>query len=115
MIEKIVLDYLSECLPGVPVYMEVPEDRPAVFVVIEKTGSSWINHINSATLAVQSYAATLYDAAALNERIKTAMLYGAVTLDSISRVSLNSDYNYTDTASKHYRYQAVFDVTFYDD
>ena len=115
MIEKTILDYLSDCLPDVPVYMEVPADRPAFFVVIEKTGSSRINHIDSATIAVQSYGATLYDAAALNERIKTAMLYGAVTLDSISRVSLNSDYNYTDTASKHYRYQAVFDVTFYDD
>lgn len=115
MIEKTILDYLSDCLPDVPVCMEVPADRPAVFVVVEKTGSSRINHIDSATIAVQSYGATLYDAAALNERIKTAMLYGAVTLDSISRVSLNSDYNYTDTASKHYRYQAVFDVTFYDD
>ena len=90
MIEKTILDYLSDCLPDVPVYMEVPADRPAVFVVIEKTGSSRINHIDSATIAVQSYAASLYDAAALN-----------------------SDYNYTDTTSKHYRYQAVFDVTFY--
>jgi len=114
MIEKTILDYLSDCLPDVPVYMEVPADRPAVFVVIEKTGSSRINHIDSATIAVQSYGATLYDAAALNERVKTAML-DSITLDSISRAALNSDYNYTDTASKHYRYQAVFDVTFYDD
>lgn len=112
MIEKIILDYLNTTLPDVPVYMEVPEDRPAVFVVIEKTGSSRINHIDSATIAVQSYAASLYDAAALNERVKATML-DAITLDSISRVALNSDYNYTDTASKHYRYQAVFDVTFY--
>lgn len=114
MIEKTILDYLSECLPDVPVYMEVPADRPALFVVIEKTGSSRINHIDSATIAVQSYGATLYDAAALNERVKAAML-DAITLDSISRTALNSDYNYTDTTSHHYRYQAVFDVTFYDD
>lgn len=112
MIEKTILDYLSTALPGIPVCMEVPEDRPAVFVVIEKTGSSRINHIDTATIAVQSYAASLYDAAALNERVKAAML-DAITLDSISRVAWNSDYNYTDTASKHYRYQAVFDVTFY--
>ena len=114
MIEKTILDYLRECLPDVPVYMEVPADRPALFVVIEKTGSSRINHIDSATIAVQSYGATLYDAAALNERVKAAML-DAITLDSISRTALNSDYNYTDTTSHHYRYQAVFDVTFYDD
>ena len=114
MIEKILLDYLSAELPDIPVYMEVPAHRPALFVVIEKTGSSRINHIDSATVAVQSYAATMYDAAALNERVKAAML-DSITLDSISRAALNSDYNYTDTASKHYRYQAVFDVTFYDD
>lgn len=114
MIEKTILDYLSARLPDVPVKMEVPTNRPAVFIVIEKTGSSRVNHIDSATIAVQSYAESLYDAAALNEQVKAAM-FDAITLDSISRAALNSDYNYTDTASKHYRYQAVFDVTFYDD
>ena len=33
----------------------------------------------------------------------------------ISRVQLNSDYNFTDTAQKRYRYQAVYDLTFYDE
>ena len=53
------------------------------------------------------------EAAALNERVKTAM-ENAIALDEIVRVTLNSDYNYTNTASKRYRYQAVFDVIFYD-
>jgi hypothetical protein len=33
--------------------------------------------------------------------------------NDISRVGLNSDYNYTDTAMKQYRYQAVFVVVYY--
>lgn len=114
MIEKTVLDYLTDALDGVPVYMENPETRPDLYVVIEKTGSGKKNHICSATIAVQSYAPSMYEAAELNEYVKDAM-ENLTELGSVSRVALNSDYNYTDTASKHYRYQAVFDVTFYDD
>ena len=112
MIEKIILDYLSEGLTE-PVYMEEPEVKPETFVLIEKTGGGKTNHISFATLAVQSYAPSMYEAAALNERVKTAM-ENAIALDEIVRVTLNSDYNYTNTASKRYRYQAVFDVIFYD-
>ena len=111
MIETIVLDYLSEAL-SVPVSMEVPEDPPDQFVVIEKTGGGEENHIKSATLAIQSVADSLYQAAVLNEAVK-AYMDGISDLDSIGRSSLNSDYNFTDTASKRYRYQAVFDLIYY--
>ena len=111
MIETIVLDYLSDVL-SVPVSMEVPEDPPDQFVVIEKTGGGKENHIKSATLAIQSIAPSLYEAAVLNENVKIAM-DGIEALDSIGRSSLNSDYNFTDTASKRYRYQAVFDLIYY--
>ena len=111
MIEKIVLDYLESELT-VPVYMERPEDPPEQYVLIEKTGSGKRNHICDATLAIQSYAPSLYEAAELNETIKTAM-EAAVSLSDICRVSLNSDYNFTDAAMKQYRYQAVFDITHY--
>lgn len=112
MIEKIILDYLTDELTE-PVYMEEPEAKPVTFVLIEKTGGGKTNHISSATIAVQSYAPSLYEAAALNERVKAAM-ENAITMDEIVKVTLNSDYNYTNTASKRYRYQAVFDVIFYD-
>ena len=36
-----------------------------------------------------------------------------VELNDVSDVSLNSDYNYTDTETKEYRYQAVFDIRHY--
>ena len=36
-----------------------------------------------------------------------------VALDEVSKVSLNSDYNFTDAATKRYRYQAVFDIIHY--
>ena len=33
--------------------------------------------------------------------------------DPISRVELNSDYNFTDTSTKRYRYQAVYNFIYY--
>ena len=112
MIEKTILDYLNNTL-SVPAYMEVPLKAPTSYVLIEKTGSSEFNHIKEATLAIRSIAPTLYEAAMLNETVKTAM-DGSVSLPEISRARCNSDYNYTDTTTKSYRYQAVYDITYYD-
>ena len=113
MIEVTILQYLNSLELSATVYAEIPATRPSKFFVLEKTGSSMDNHITRSTFAIQSYAPSMYEAAALNERVKTAM-ENAITLDSIASVTLNSDYNYTNTASKRYRYQAVFDVIFYD-
>lgn len=111
MIEKIVTQYLSTTI-AVPVYMEIPENPPDTFVLVEKTGSSRANRINRATLAVQSWAKRMVDAAELNEQVKAAM-DELVIFDDVCVCRLNSDYNFTDTATKHYRYQAVFDLVFY--
>ena len=35
-----------------------------------------------------------------------------ISLDSISKSKLNSDYNFTDTTKKQYRYQAVYDLVY---
>lgn len=118
MIEKILFDFLSEALYPTPVYMETPDKSPQTipskWVLIEKTSSAQSNKINTATVAIQSYAASLYEAAELNEAVKAAMLDddGLLTLDAVFGVSLNADYNYTDTTRKTYRYQAVFDINF---
>lgn len=110
MIEKIVLDYLNEAL-DVPVYMEMPEEKLDEFVLIEKTGSSAENFIYSATIALKSYADSLYLASALNEKVKEAM-NNIIILNTISKAKLNTDYNFTDTTKKKYRYQAIYDVTY---
>ena len=112
MIEKTILDYLNSAL-SVPAYMEGPRKTPESYVLIEKTGSSESNHIKEATLAVQSIAPTLYEAATLNETAKAA-LDGSIGLAEVARARCNSDYNFTDTTTKSYRYQAVYDITYYD-
>lgn len=116
MIEKIVLDYLSTALAvgstPFPVFMEVPEQpTPKSFVVIEKTGSSMINHVPTANIAIQSCGATLLEAAQLNETVK-AQMSNIITLAAIGSCKLDTDYNFTNTATKQYRYQAVFRITY---
>lgn len=110
MIEKIVRDYLEETL-NIGVYLEV-EKEDAPFIVLEKTGSREENYITRATIAVQSYGTSMYEAASLNAQVIEAMKQ-IIELDEISDCELNSDYNYTDTETKRYRYQAVFNITHY--
>lgn len=110
MIETIIYNWLKQQL-DVPVYMEEPSEKPDTFVLIEKTGSSRDNWINHATFAVQSYAMSMYKAAKLNESVKKA-LDDIVQSDEVGASTLNSDYNFTDTATKRYRYQCVYDLTY---
>lgn len=116
MIEKIVLDFLTDELSPIPVSMKVPESNPnpggEQFVVIEKTGSSVSNKICEATIAVQSYAPTLFQAATLNEQVLNTM-FGIIELDSVTAVRLEGDYNFTDETRKQPRYQAVFVLSHY--
>ena len=111
MIEIAIRQYLSEVL-DVPVLLERPLNPPESFVLFEKTGSGKSNQIKSATFAFQSYAKSMLNAAQLNEKVKDAV-EGLLSQNDVYRVQLNSDYNYTDTETKEYRYQAVFDIGHY--
>ena len=55
---------------------------------------------------------SMYAAAKLNEEVK-AIMKGIIELPEVSSCRLDSDYNFTDTATKKYRYQAVFDLVHY--
>lgn len=111
IIEEVVRDYLDEQLT-VPVLLQRTEKPAVPYVVIEKTGGGQTNRINSATIAVQSYAGGIHAASSLNEQVK-AVMDGIVELSEVSNVSLNSDYNFTDEERDEYRYQAVFELTHY--
>lgn len=110
MIIKTLLDYLTENLEGIYVGMEAPEQPD--YVLIDQTGSAITNHIATTTVAIQSYGASLYEAMLLNERVKGVM-DGFLALDVVTRVQLNTDYNFTNTETKQYRWQAVYQITHY--
>lgn len=110
MIELVIQNYLTEHL-SVPSFLE-RDKSVKEFVLFEKTSSSKRDHVTSATFAFQSYAKSLYEAAKLNEELKQ-VVEQMIELSEISSISLNSDYNFTDTQIKEYRYQAVFDINYY--
>lgn len=112
MIEKILLDYLNENLGNVKAYAERPKNPPKEYVLLEKTGGGMENLIFNSLITIQSYSDTLLHTAQLNDRVVSIIL-NALELPEITWVDLNSSYNYTDTGSKQYRYQAVFDVKHY--
>lgn len=107
MIEEIVLRHLNSTL-DVPVSLERVSTNPP-FVILEKTSTSRNNHITTSTFAIQSYGKSMYKAAELNEAVKAAM-DALIEIDEVSASLLNSDYNYTDTTKKEYRYQCVYDI-----
>lgn len=110
MIAKTLLDFLAEDL-DIDVYMEQPSEATN-YVLIDQTGSSRTNHITTTTIALQSYAPSLYEAMVLNDRVKGAMERFA-TLSEVARVELDTDYNFTNTTTKQYRWQAVYLITHY--
>lgn len=111
MIEMIVIDYLKNSLE-MDVFGEFPENPPSSFLIVEKTGSREDGMIDFATIAIQSYASSLYSAAELNLRVKAAMK-DIINLPSVNAADLNSDYNFTDLSMRRYRYQAVYEITHY--
>lgn len=111
MIEKVICDYLTAQL-SVTALPEKPKRPFGKAIFVEKTGGRG-KYIYESTFAVQSYANSKYEAAKLNDEVIEAMLYGLLASDEIVDVKLNSNYDYTDTTTKEYRYQAVFDITHY--
>jgi len=111
MIEVVILNHLKTKLT-VPVHLEKPEPIQSEYVLFEKTGSGRINMLDSSTFVFQSYSNSMYNAAKLNEEVKR-VVDSLAELDEIARVKLNRDYNFTDTTTKQYRYQAVYDIKHY--
>lgn len=112
MIEVTLYNYLKTALSPIHVTFEKQKNMPDSYVLLEKTGSSQNDLLMNSTFAIQSYASTMYESMVLNQKVKE-MMEDAVNLSIITKVELNSDYNFTDTATKKPRYQAVFDITHY--
>ena len=114
LIETTIISYLNS-YAGItcPVYGDTPRgDLPEAYILVQKSGSSCRDHVHSAMIVIQSISASSKaSAAALNEIVVGAMA-GLITLDDVFSCRLNSDYDFTDVATKRYRYQAVFNVTY---
>lgn len=88
VIELILKQYLDSVL-DVPVLLEHKTGVTVPYVLLDKTGGSESNHLKKATVAIQSYGTSLYNAAKLNEDVIRAM-DGLTTLDTGVVVKSNS-------------------------
>lgn len=114
MIELDIMAYLAERC-GVSAYLEEPADPPSRYILVERTGHSGDEKLASAMLIVQSYAPSLLKAAELSALARKAMYHAAEELSQITRCKCTGDYNFTDTQTHRYRYQAVYDITYYEE
>ena len=112
IIEGTVIGYLAEALGTEHVYAERPIDVPDEYYIVEKTSGGETNYIQAATVAIQSISRlSLLRAAEMDKAVRDAMRM-IIQAEDVSSCKLNSSYNFTDTETKEYRYQAVFDLTY---
>ena len=99
-----------------PAFLEEPAkpQRPPRYYIVARVGVSPENHIHRGRITVQSYAPSLVEAMALNRAAYDAM-QSLPELSAVTAAGLVSDYNFTDTATNRYRWQAVYEISYYDD
>ena len=113
MIEIIVKEHMQPRLT-VPVYFEFPSNPCESFVVLKVENNPRENLIDSALIVADSYGPTQLDAARLNASVKP-ILDDLVLLPSISASKRGGDYPAFDSVNKRYRYQAVQNITYYEE
>lgn len=113
-IEEYVISYLnsSQSLSGITTSGSIPHPIPAQFITVEQVGGGITDHIPTASIAVQSWAASRAEAAELNELVQEVM-DSILEEDEISQCKLDSSYNFTDLSTNHPRYQSVFLITYF--
>lgn len=113
MIEQTIVDYLKKQFPDEIVDTETPHPMPYRFITVEKTGSQQLRTgLFSSTVAVQSWEARKINAAKLSELVCKALRKMPDEVPEVSEAT-GSDYDFTDTTTKRYRYQAVFTIIHY--
>lgn len=116
MIEVTLLNYLQTQLSTDDVYMEVPATMPASFIVIDRTSHTKTDTgFQTATIAFQSYAGSAAATATLSEQVVDTLIAAPENITNLFEAKLNSEYPYFDTSNKRYRYQAIFQFTYFED
>lgn len=116
IIEKEVRDYLcAKNIEGIGgnVYMDVPTNMSNIkeYILIQKTGNSERNMMESPVVAIKSISKqSRYLASLNNERVKEAMRGFRYSVPNVFGCVLNTDYDFTNTATKEYRYQSVWQI-----
>lgn len=90
---------------GLPCSTQVPAARPAEFVTVQRTGGGYELGRDVANLAVQTWAATDFDAYTLALAVRECMRTMREAVPSICKVEVSSLYEFGDVESGSPRYQ----------
>lgn len=108
--ETLIVQYLS-CRLDVPVSTDVPPERPARFVTVERTGGTETRFASRPMLAVQAWGGTRTECGNLAHRVR-ALLMQATSLTEVADVQILSLSNYPDPGPPaSTRYQVVCQLT----
>ncbi len=121
MIEETIYTYLEQFAsvpwsamrsPATGDHAEINQGKYGLF---EKTNSTKTDHVTTSTFAFQSYAPTLLEAAQISAELRQLIEALPKTTTEVSRAQLMGEYNFTNTADKQPRYQAVFSLVHFED
>lgn len=107
-VEALMIAHLNSC--GIAAYAAPPADRPERFATVELAGRRAAASGFAAvyTVAVQSWAGSLYDASELMGEVERAMR--SFDAPDVSRVRADSAYRF-ETSDRRPRYQALYEIT----
>ena len=119
MIEETIFDYLNDnaTVPWFAMRPPTTGDHtdPGTYGLFEKTNSTKTDHVVTSTFAFQSYAPTLLEAAQISAELRQLMEDLPNVTTEVSKAQLSGEYNFTNTATKQPRYQAVFTLVHFED
>lgn len=116
LIEPVILEYLKTKMSFDDIYMEVPKDRPEMFITIQKAGAGRTDLVDAITLEFHCYAPTKYESAALDNELKSALLgdgvssYGITESSEISSCKFGGGNDAPDSSTKSYRYRSYYNL-----
>ena len=101
---------LEAYLYPVKASVQVPATRPEKFVTVERTGGKIDAFSDSPTFAVQAWAPTKAEAAALAEQTASAIDSWPMTEPSVADATVESLYDFADPDSRSQRFQLTAHV-----
>ncbi|WP_179205166.1 hypothetical protein [Mycetocola reblochoni] len=109
-VEAALVQYLNGT-GVVQAFTDVPADRPAQFVTVERTGGALSSVVrDQVSLAVQVWGGTRYEASELALTVRDTITRSVFNIPGFARVRVEGLYNFPDPDSKQARYQLTVEV-----
>lgn len=105
--EKAVIEYLSGKLE-IPVYKDIPKDRPEKFVSVEITGGDCREFVANPQLAIQCWDTTEYNASELAIAVSSELENIVYSNNKIYKCLCKVPYSFSDGSG--HRYQFMCDL-----